>query len=172
MFVVDQSFLSSSDRHEEAAVGLPDNAVRVRSLTKDHAIPGARVGAVLATRTFAMQLEHLRPAWSTGAATQAAAIAAAAEQAFVADSRVRLLADRTALGEGLASLGLAPAPSSTVFILVRVDDARRVRARLLGRHGILVRDCSSFGLPEHIRVAARGLADRRRLLEALSGRHA
>jgi histidinol-phosphate/aromatic aminotransferase/cobyric acid decarboxylase-like protein len=167
MFIVDQSFLSLSDRHEDAAVGLPDNAVRVRSLTKDHAIPGARLGAILATRSFATRLEHLRPAWSTGAATQAAAIAAAAEQDFVADSRVRLLADRAALVQALASLGLASVPSSTVFVLVRVDDARRVRARLLERHGILVRDCSSFGLPEHIRVAARGLADRTRLLEAL-----
>ena len=97
LFVVDQSFLSLSDQHEDATASLPDNAVRVRSLTKDHAIPGARLGALIATPTFARKLERLRPAWSTGAATQAAAIAAAAEQGFVAESRARLFQDRAAL---------------------------------------------------------------------------
>lgn len=168
LFVVDQSFLSLSERHEDAAVALPDNAVRVRSLTKDHAIPGTRVGAAIATPALANTLERLRPAWSTGAATQAAAIAAAAEQQFVADSRARLLADRTDLIEGLTSIGLAPVPSSTVFVLVRVGDAPGIRGKLLARHGLLVRDCSSFGLPHHIRVAARGVEDRTRLLTALS----
>jgi histidinol-phosphate aminotransferase len=168
LFVVDQSFLSLSDRHEDAAVGLPDNAVRVRSLTKDHAIPGTRVGGAITTAAFASTLERLRPAWSTGAATQAAAIAAAAEQSFVAESRALLLADRAALSDGLMLLGLAPLPSSTVFVLVRVGDARRVRARILERHGILARDCSSFGLPQHLRLAARSAADRERLLAALA----
>lgn len=167
LFVVDQSFLSLSERHEDAAVSLPDNAVRVRSLTKDHAIPGTRVGAVIATRALAMTLERLRPAWSTGAATQAAAIAAAGEQAFVAESRALLLADRAALSAGLASLGLVPLPSSTVFLLVHVGAARDLRARLLERHAVLVRDCSSFGLPQHLRLAARGSGDRERLLAAL-----
>jgi histidinol-phosphate aminotransferase len=167
LFVVDQSFLSLSERHEDAGMALPDNAVRVRSLTKDHAIPGTRVGATISTPALANTLERLRPAWSTGAATQAAALAAAAEQTFVAESRAQLLADRTALREGLTSIGLVPVPSSTVFVLVRVGDAQRVRKCLLARHGVLVRDCSSFGLPHHIRVAARGAEDRARLLAAL-----
>jgi histidinol-phosphate/aromatic aminotransferase/cobyric acid decarboxylase-like protein len=32
---------------------------------------------------------------------------------------------------------------------------------------VLVRDCSSFGLPAYIRVAARGREERERLLAAL-----
>jgi histidinol-phosphate/aromatic aminotransferase/cobyric acid decarboxylase-like protein len=167
LFVVDQSFLSLSERHEDAAVGLPANAVRVRSLTKDHGIPGARVGAAIAAPALAMRLQGMRPAWSTGAVTQAAAIAAAGEQGFVAESRDRLLGDQAALGGGLRTLGLSPLPSSTVFTLLRVGDARSVRAPLLRRHGILVRDCASFGLPDHVRLAARPAADRERLLTAL-----
>lgn len=167
LFIVDQSFLSLSDRHEDAAVGLPDNAVRVRSLTKDHAIPGVRAGAVIASATFARTLEGLRPAWSTGAATQAATIAAAAEQDFVADSRRRLLADQSALAEGLRALGLPSVPTSTVFTLVHVGRAAELRSALLRRSGILVRDCTSFGLPEHLRIAARPPDDRARLLAAL-----
>lgn len=167
MFVIDQSFLSLSDRHEDSTSALPDNAVRVRSLTKDHAIPGARVGAAIATPAFASALERGRPAWSTGAATQAAALAAAGEQEFVHASRVRLVADRAALTAGLTALGLSWITSSTVFVLVRVGDGRAVRARLLERHHMLVRDCASFGLPAYIRIAVRGAAETGRLLEAL-----
>jgi threonine-phosphate decarboxylase len=40
-----------------------------------------------------------------------------------------------------------------------------VRMRLL-RHGCLVRDCASFGLPEWVRVAPRQPAENARLIEA------
>ena len=167
LFVVDQSFLSLSERYRDADVRLPDNAVCVRSLTKDHAIPGARVGAAIATPELARRLEGSRPAWSTGAVTQAAAVAAATEQDFVAESRARLLADQEALSGGLRAIGLSPVQSSTVFVLVRVGDARGVRAALLHHDGILVRDCASFGLPDYLRFAARPTSDRDRLLSAL-----
>jgi histidinol-phosphate/aromatic aminotransferase/cobyric acid decarboxylase-like protein len=42
-----------------------------------------------------------------------------------------------------------------------------LRARLLTRHQILVRDCASFGLPGFLRLAARPAAERARLVAAL-----
>ena len=45
-------------------------------------------------------------------------------------------------------------PSHTHYCLVKVDDAARVRQELLA-HKLLVRDCTSFGLPQYIRVATR-----------------
>jgi histidinol-phosphate/aromatic aminotransferase/cobyric acid decarboxylase-like protein len=38
---------------------------------------------------------------------------------------------------------------------------------LLARHRVLVRDCASYGLPDHIRLAARSAGDRERLAVAL-----
>jgi histidinol-phosphate/aromatic aminotransferase/cobyric acid decarboxylase-like protein len=115
----------------------------------------------------AARIEHGRAAWTTGAAAQAAAIAAATLGGFVAESRVRLLAERAQLAALLVALGLAPAPSSTGFLVVRTGDAEALRHRLLVRHHLLVRDCTSFGLPDHIRLAARSAADRDRLAAAL-----
>jgi histidinol-phosphate aminotransferase len=166
--VVDQSFLSLSERHADAAVRLPDNAICVRSLTKDHAIPGVRVGYALGSAAVIARVEHGRASWTTGAAAQAAAIAACATGSFVADSRARLLAERVELVAMLGSLGLAAAPSSTGFVAVRTGDAGGVRGRLLARHRLVMRDCSSYGLPEHIRLAARSAADRERLRAALA----
>jgi len=38
--------------------------------------------------------------------------------------------------------------------MLRVDDAAQTAARLLAQ-GIRVRNCASFGYPQHIRVATR-----------------
>jgi histidinol-phosphate/aromatic aminotransferase/cobyric acid decarboxylase-like protein len=167
--VVDQSFLALSERFADAAEPLPPNAVCVRSLTKDHAIPGVRIGYAIAEPALVARIDAGRASWTTGAAAQAAAIAAcgAAAVAFVADSRRRLLDDRAGLAAMLGGLGLAPAPSSTGFVVVRTGGARALRDRLLARHHLLVRDCTSFGLPDHIRLAARSAGDRARLAAAL-----
>lgn len=169
-FIVDQSFLSLSDRFADAAIAQPGNVAIVRSLTKDFAIPGVRVGYVVAAPALIARVEQARPAWTTSSLAQAAAIAAAtaAAAAFVAASRARLLADRAALAGELAALGLAPAPSSTGFLAVDTGDAPGLRRRLLARHRIVVRDCSSYGLPDHIRLAARPAAERARVVAAIA----
>jgi len=165
--VLDQSFLSLSERFADAAVAMPNNVVRVRSLTKDHGIPGVRVGYLIAAPELCRAVENNRPQWSTSAFAQAAAIAACHSEAFVAESRERLLADRRALAVDLASLGIETLPSCATYCLARAGDASPLRERLLSRHGILVRDCSSFGLPGFLRLAAKPSSERARLISAL-----
>jgi histidinol-phosphate/aromatic aminotransferase/cobyric acid decarboxylase-like protein len=170
LIVLDEAFLPLSERHADAGVPLPDNVVRVRSLTKAHAIPGLRVGYLVTTPRLAAGLEASRPPWSTSAAAQAAILAAIDEQDFVADSRRRLLADRARLETRLHELRLMPRPSSTLYTLVdvsRAGDATALRHRLLARHAVLVRDCTSFGLPHFIRLCARPSHDEARLVRAL-----
>ena len=53
------------------------------------------------------------------------------------------------------------------FLLVRVGDAAAIRMRLLREHRVCVRDCASFGLPEHVRIGVRRMEDCRRLAGAL-----
>ena len=166
--VLDQAFLSLSEQADDAAVDLPANVVRVRSLTKEHAIPGVRVGYLIGTPALAAAVEAARPAWTTGAAAQSAAIAACDLGAFVDHSRARLLADRRALAGDLRALALDPTPSAAPFQIVRVPDAGRVAHALLAGHHILARDCASFGLPDYLRLAARPAPDRARLRAALA----
>jgi threonine-phosphate decarboxylase len=166
--VLDQSFLSSSELFEDAAVEMPENVVRVRSLTKDHAIPGVPVGYLIATPRVAASVEANRPAWSTSAFAQAAAIACTECASFVSDSRQRLLEDRRALARDLAGLGIETLPSRATFLLARAADVPLLRANLLVRHAILIRDCDSFGLRGFMRLAAKPAAARARLINALA----
>jgi histidinol-phosphate aminotransferase len=169
--VLDQSFLSLSERWQDATLKLPPNVVAVRSLTKDHGIPGVRLGYLIGNPELCATLERSRPAWSTRALAQAAAIAACRSQEFVARSRERLLEDRRELARQLASLGIESLPSQTNFLLARVPHVAELRARLLARHHILIRDCASFGLPGFLRLAARPAPERARLLAALRAEH-
>jgi len=168
VLIVDQSFLALSERHGDLLASLPANVVAVRSLTKEHAIPGVRVGYLVAAPALAERVEAGRAAWSVGSAAQAAAIAATREGEFVAASRRRLLAERAALASALQELGLRTVPSATGYFLVDVGNAAAFRERALVRHGVLVRDCASFGLPAFVRVAARGGDDARRIVAAFA----
>jgi histidinol-phosphate/aromatic aminotransferase/cobyric acid decarboxylase-like protein len=166
--VLDESFVALSERPDDEHAPMPDNVVRVRSMTKAHALPGVRVGYLLARDDLAARIEAARPPWTASAFAQAAAIAAVRARSFVDDSRARVLADRRRLVDRLRALGHAPMDSSTLFFLLPVRDGRSARERLLTRHRVLVRDGSSFGLPDFIRVCAQPLAHEPRLLSALS----
>jgi histidinol-phosphate/aromatic aminotransferase/cobyric acid decarboxylase-like protein len=165
--VLDQSFLSSSERHADASRRLPANVACVRSLTKDHGIPGVRVGYLLARPELCRSIEAGRPAWTTSAFAQAAVIASVSARDFVRESRERLLCDRRALASDLETLGIATYPSCTTFLLARLPGVAELRARLIARHRIVVRDCASFGLPDFMRLAAKPPAARQRLIDAL-----
>jgi histidinol-phosphate aminotransferase len=165
-FVLDQAFLSLSEHAVEENEAVPANVVRVRSLTKDHAIAGIRLGYVLATRELAERLEAARPPWSTSSIAQAAGLTALAAGAFVEESRRKLLTDRDELVTALTNLGLEPLPSCACFFAFPTKGVPSLRARLL-RQGLIVRDCASFGMPGYIRLAARPRADRERLVSAL-----
>ncbi len=164
--VLDESFLSLSDRAGDARAPMPRNVARVRSLTKDHAIPGVRVGYLVAEPSLAGRVEAARPTWTTSAQAQAAAVAAASRSPFVERSRRRLRLDRDKLREALLSLGLVPVPSEAPFLLVPVGDSSRLAAELL-RRGLLVRACASFGLPGYLRFAVRPAEDARRLVQSI-----
>jgi histidinol-phosphate aminotransferase len=66
----------------------------------------------------------------------------------------------------LCRLGLTVVPSKTNFFLVEVASAKAFRTALL-RHGMLVRDCTSFGLPQYIRIAPRTMPECQKLIATL-----
>jgi adenosylcobyric acid synthase len=72
------------------------------------------------------------------------------------------------LAEGLRELGLDVRESPANFLLVRVGKATQV-ARALRERGIRVRDATSFGLPEWLRLSAQREEAIEALLEALEG---
>jgi histidinol-phosphate aminotransferase len=144
------------------------NLVILRSMTKDHALPGLRIGYALAAPEVARALEAVRPPWSVNAGALRAGLAAFGPEAEAHLARARALVarSRALLAEGFAALGYAVAPPAANFVLVQVGDGAAFRRALLPR-GRVVRDCASFGLPRHVRVACRLPAECLALLDAV-----
>jgi histidinol-phosphate/aromatic aminotransferase/cobyric acid decarboxylase-like protein len=168
-FILDQAFLSLSSEHAQLGLRLDrkPNVVLVRSLTKDHALAGLRAGYALAAPEWIARIEAQRPPWTVSSLAQAAVIAAVEHPEHVVRAREFLLDARQQLTAALVHDGFAPLPSTTHFFLLRVADADALRQRLLSRHALLVRSCRSFGLPQHVRIAAGDESARARLLSAL-----
>jgi L-threonine-O-3-phosphate decarboxylase len=144
---------------------LPGNVVRLRSLTKDGAMPGLRLGYAVAAPAVARALDAVRPPWSVNAVAQAAGLAALADEAHLAAARDEVGRARAYVAGELTRLGWRVHPSSANFMLVEVGDAAETRAALL-RRGVVVRDCASFGLPGHVRIGLRPVDECARLVAA------
>ncbi|HEX5657706.1 MAG TPA: histidinol-phosphate transaminase [Polyangiales bacterium] len=165
--VLDQSFLGMSAHARDARAALPANVIRVRSLTKEFACPGLRIGLCRAQPAWIERIERQRPTWATSSPALAALTASAREGEFVRRSFERMRADRDAIAALLTARGYRVHASETTYQLVEVDDAAAFTAKLRA-HGVLVRDCTSFGLPGHVRVAALPSAALAAALDAVS----
>ncbi|HID65179.1 MAG TPA: histidinol-phosphate aminotransferase family protein [Anaerolineae bacterium] len=142
------------------------NVVLLRSMTKNHALAGLRLGYALASPEVVATLRKVQPSWSVNAAAQAAGLAALSEEDHLRETLPRIAEAKAYLAEELTGLGLRVVPSAANFLLVEVGDGRALRRKLLS-HGLMVRDCTSFGLPEYVRIAARRMEECRRLIETL-----
>jgi len=142
------------------------NGVILHSMTKDHALAGVRLGYALASETIVTKLKQLQPFWSVNAVAQAMGLAALEDDDHVRKGREEVFAAKAYLEKEIAHLDLAAIPSSANFILVKVWDAPSMRRQLL-RRGLCVRDCTSFGLPQYIRISIRTQVECKRLADDL-----
>ncbi|MEY4511917.1 MAG: hypothetical protein RLZZ450_4039 [Pseudomonadota bacterium] len=172
IIVLDQSFLALSDHARElgdvlSAHALPDNVVRVRSLTKEFVCPGLRIGVCVGAPALIRRVEAMRPTWATSSPALAALAVAAREHGFVSASWQRMRADREAVTTLLRARGFVPRASDTSYQLVPLQREAPLFCERMQRAGIQLRDCTSFGLPRHVRIAALPEPARARLSQAL-----
>jgi len=141
------------------------NLVVLRSMTKDYALGGLRLGYAVGPEPLMEVLRRALPPWNVNAVAQEAGLLALQDPEYPARCRPAITESRDYLMAELTALGLRVLPSRTNYFLVEVEGAPGFRRDLL-REGFLVRDCTSFGLPAHIRISARTLPESRRLIEA------
>ncbi|NJD78540.1 MAG: threonine-phosphate decarboxylase [Candidatus Methanoperedens sp.] len=173
---VDEAFIELSDPQESIAdfAALNDFVIVLRSLTKIYAVPGLRIGFAVASPDFACILNNIRLPWNLNSLALESGIWLLKNNGDYIDRSLGLIKkEREWLMTRLGSIrGFRPCPSDSNFILVDIRefsiDSADMTARML-RHGIIIRDCSSFGLKNHIRVAVRKRGDNRKLIKAFGG---
>ena len=143
------------------------NVALLRSMTKDYALTALRLGYMLAPPDVVDRVREQQHSWSVNALAQAAGIAALADEDHVNNGRKAVQVARRYIMAELDALGLHYNPPTANFVLVEVGDARALQRTLLTQYRIGVRDCTSFGLPQHIRIGIRKMDDCKRLVAAL-----
>jgi histidinol-phosphate aminotransferase len=142
------------------------NLVILRSMTKDYALAGLRLGYAIAAEPIITALKRACPPWNVNTPAQKAGTFALSADSYLNECTVKIRKARDFLIKELELLGLPPLPSQTNFFLVKVGNATAFRQALLEK-GILVRDCTSFGLPQYIRLAPRTLPECQKLIESI-----
>jgi L-threonine-O-3-phosphate decarboxylase len=166
LFVIDEAY-NNFMQEPQTLIGTPqDNILVVRSMTKDYALAGLRLGYVVGAPERIEAIRQRRPAWNVNALAQAAGVAVLHSGAWLAETTAQLHRDKAELIAGLRELGFAPCESQTHYFLMRVGDGAAFRAALL-RHKVMVRDCASFGMPDYVRISTRTPQDNARLLAAI-----
>jgi histidinol-phosphate/aromatic aminotransferase/cobyric acid decarboxylase-like protein len=136
-------------------------AIAVGSLTKVFACPGLRVGYVYADPAVISRLAARQPRWALNG------LAAALVPDLLARADLPAWAAATARRRAALSAAIPGVePSDANFALIGVDEGAAAARTRLARHRVLVRDCTSFGLPGHIRVAVPDEAGLARLVDA------
>jgi histidinol-phosphate aminotransferase len=166
LFIIDEAYIAFAEEMTTAADPQQANLLIMRSMTKDYALAGLRLGYAVAHANVIKALSKARPPWSINALAQAGGIAALESQDYYQECWKKSHQNKEALVSGLEGLGFSPVPSKTHFFLLPVGNGAHFR-RTLMKHGIQVRDCASFGLPGYVRIAARRPEENRRLLQAI-----
>jgi len=147
---------------------LPEGVWRLYGPNKACGLTGVRAGYLVAPVSLA-HFRHLAPSWVLSVHGEAflRASLAPSSQAWVAQTRQTLWHWRQDLAQGLRALGLQVQEGQANFLLVRVGSASLI-AQALRDQGIRVRDCTSFGLKEYLRLSAQPPEAQQALLEALA----
>ena len=174
VFVLDEAFIefTASIATARPLLARFDNLLILRSMTKAYAIPGLRLGYVLASESLITRLTHEKAPWTVNALAAAAGHFIFEHFAAVQPPTAQLLADRVSFTTRLAANNLlAIVPSHTHYFVgaLRHGTAAALKSWLLARHGLLIRDAANFRgfTPAHFRLCTRHPADNQLLINAL-----
>ncbi|NQT23189.1 MAG: aminotransferase class I/II-fold pyridoxal phosphate-dependent enzyme [Candidatus Omnitrophica bacterium] len=177
LIVVDEAFmdfLPTQNEHTIMREALKNKRiVAIRTLTKFFALPGLRIGYIVAHKDTIAKLKACLPPWNINFFAQLAAELILINNGYIKKTYTIMQKERSFLFSQLNSIrGMRPYPSVANFILIRLTHrwppSHRLKGLLLKKR-ILVRDCSNFRNLSNrfIRVAVRSHKENLGLLRAL-----
>lgn len=158
MLILDEAFIDFVD--SVVPYDINDNVVVMRSFSKAYNLSGIRIGYAIASKPLAERFREMRLPWGIGSLGCAFIEEILKDREFLPNSLKKIRRERRRISE---TTGLR---TDSNYFLASVGDAK-VAVNRLKQKGILVRDCSSFGLPDAIRFSIRSKKDNDLLLSSL-----
>jgi histidinol-phosphate/aromatic aminotransferase/cobyric acid decarboxylase-like protein len=141
------------------------NTLVLRSMTKDFALAGLRLGYALGAAHLLQAMRSIQPPWSVSGVAQAAGLASLGDLHYLYRTLELTRQSALSLRSALSSAGANVLPGATHYLLIDVGQAASWRKQLLTT-GCLVRDCSSFGLISYMRVSTRSHDENQHLIKS------
>ncbi|WP_101297766.1 histidinol-phosphate transaminase [Halegenticoccus soli] len=166
LLVVDEAYGEYAER--ASAIGLlsdHDNVAVLRTFSKAYGIAGLRIGWAAVPEAWADAYARVNTPFAANEVACRAALAALDDDAHVERTVETARWAREYMYEHLDARTWESAGN---FVLAEVGDASAV-AEASQREGVIVRDCTSFGLPACIRISCGTEAGTRRAVETLNG---
>ena len=167
MVLVDEAYADFSGSNMLRPVLSAENGIDVRTFSKAFGMAGLRAGYAVARKETIDELRRVRTPFGLNSFTEAAAIGAMDNRAWVEDTVARMRVQREFLSKRMRELGFEVLPSVCNFVTAKCPvDGPGLVSRLRER-GVVVRDCNSFNLlNDHIRVTVGPRSLMERFLEA------
>lgn len=153
------------------------NILRLNSMTKDYGIPGLRLGYIHGDQELLKTIADHQPEWSISAPAQKAGIACLDENEYYAKTWASVKEECERFRNKLIGIGLKVYETESNFFMVRlgsradIEDGSPGYASLLQHalesKNIQIRDCSSFGYPDHIRIGIHSRENNELLFQAI-----
>ena len=162
--MVDESFIEFTELPSAAGT----TAIVLRSLTKFYALPGLRIGAVVAPPALVRHWKRTREPWQVNILAEEAALAALADKDHAAKTKDLIDAERARLWAEFQDLeGVTLHPTHANFYLARLSYPAQQLCDFLLESKILVRNCTGWPGVEGqaIRFAISTAENNDRLLE-------
>jgi threonine-phosphate decarboxylase len=174
--LVDEAFMDFVQQRELFSVmplvGQRPNLAVLYSLTKFFGIPGLRLGAITAPGDLIARMKVSKDPWNVNVLAQVAGVAGLRDHEYMKETIRLVQEEKEYLFHALSGFpGLEPLPGAANFILVGVAGSGFSSGELtdlLGRRGIMVRDCAGFtGLTgRYLRLAVKTRLENEKLILA------
>jgi histidinol-phosphate aminotransferase len=153
--IVDEAYGDFADPRCHAMPLLKEhsNVIVTRSFSKGYSLAGIRLGYLVARPEIVAELVKVKDSYNCDKLSQVAGIAALQDQAYLAETRAKIVATRERLASSLRSMGYKVPDSQSNFVWATGRPPARETFQRLKEQKILVRFMSYQGYPEGLRIS-------------------
>jgi histidinol-phosphate aminotransferase len=145
------------------------NVIVTRSFSKGYSLAGVRLGYLVADPAIVEQLSKVKDSYNCDALSLAAGKAALEDQAYLAETRSKILATRERLAEALRGMDFDVTDSQANFVWATGGRPAVETFQQLKERNVFVRLMRYEGWPAGLRISVGTDAEVDRLLEVLRG---
>lgn len=129
-----------------------ENLIVLRSLTKSYGLPGVRCGWLGASANICSRISNVLIPWEIGCLDKALFTKVLENKKEYHKQWQKILDQKELMLKKLKNAGIEAHSGRAPFFLLDVENASEIRMKLLKNFHLHVRDCTSFGLENYIRI--------------------